>query len=166
MVALLGAALVAAGCGSDEEKPKPSIPAASVQELEVRLDEVQRRFDSGTDENNPGACADLEEDTFPAIQDLLDGLPSSVDPEVKDTLEEGLARLRELTQEGCAGVEPTETETTEETTPLETETTPPETVTTPPETETTPPPTTPQPTTPQQPPGSGGGGTEVPEEGE
>ncbi len=83
----------------------------------MRLDEVQRRFDSGTDENNPGACEDIEEDSFPAIQDLVRDLPDSVDPEVQDTLEDGLARLRELTQEGCSDVEPTETETTEETTP-------------------------------------------------
>jgi hypothetical protein len=164
MVALLGASLLAAGCGSDEEKPEPSIPAASVQEIEVRLDEVQRRFDSGTDENNPGACEDLEEDTFPAIQDLVRGLPDSVDAEVRSTLEDGLARLRELTQEGCSNLEPTDTETTEETTPPETETTPPETVTTPPETETTPPETTPPPTTPQ-PPGDDGG-TPVPGDGE
>ena len=167
LVALLGAASLAAGCGSDEEKPEPSIPAASAQELERYLDEVQRRFDSGTDENNPGACEDIEEQSFPEIQRIVEGLPSDVDSEVRSTLEDGLARLRELTQEGCAGVEPTDTETTEETTPRETVTTPPETETTPPETETTPPETTPQqPTAPEQDPGSGGGGTQVPEEGD
>ena len=168
IAALLGASLLAAGCGSDEEKPEPSIPAASVEELERYLDEAQRRFDSGTEENNPGACADIEDDTFPNIQRVMDDLPSSVDPEVRDTLEDGLARLRELTQEGCSGVEPTETETTEEPPPPETVTTPPETETTPPETETTPSDEVP----PGQqkkdenndggtPPGQGGGGTPV-----
>ena len=143
----------------------PSIPAANAEAIEVRLDEVQRRYEEGTENDNPGACEDIIDDSFPAIQQQIDNLPSSVDKEVRDTLVAGLAHLVDLVQDGCSNVEPTETETTEETTPAETVTTPPETETTPRETETTPPQTTPrQPTTPQQEPGSGGGGTQVPED--
>jgi PBP1b-binding outer membrane lipoprotein LpoB len=164
LAALLGAAALMAGCGSDEEEPEPSIPAASAEAIEVRLDEVQRRYQEGTENDNPGACEDIADDSFPAIQDQIDNLPSSVDKEVRDTLVAGLAHLVDLVESGCADVEQTDTETTEETTPTETVTTPPETETTPPETETTPPETTPQqPTTPQQDPGGGGGGTQVPE---
>ena len=89
-----------------------------------------------------GACNDIESDSFRSISQTVAGLPSDVDPDVRDALEASLDRLRQLTEEGCTDVEPAETDTTpEETIPEETvtetvpeETTPPETDTPPQET--------------------------------
>jgi hypothetical protein len=156
---LVGAAWLAASCGSDEE-PAPSIPASSAQELDARLSEVQRRFDVGG-----GACADITNDSQPAVESILTSLPSSVDGDVRSALEESFDRLFELTAEQCKDDEQSTTpETTPETTPTETtptETTPTETTpteTTP--TETTPTETIPTETLPTLPPddqGDGGG---------
>jgi hypothetical protein len=150
---LIVAALLGAGCGSDEET-KPSIPQQSAQDLDSRLDEVQRRFDAGG-----GACDDIVNDSQPAVESILASMPASVDPDVRDALNESFDRLFELTAEQCEGDQqtttPTETETvttetsTTETTATETETTPTETV----PTETTP--TETIPTTPED--GGGGG---------
>jgi len=154
---LVLAALVAAGCGADEET-KPSIPADSAQSLEARLAEVQRRFDVGG-----GACTDITDDSQPAVESILASLPSSVDADVRSAVTESFDRLFELTSEQCddeeeetttpteTQTEPTETETTETTETQPTETTP---------TETTPTETTPTETTPTTPPDSGdtGGG--------
>jgi hypothetical protein len=145
---LVLAAAAAAGCGADEET-KPSIPADSAQALEARLSEVQRRFDVGG-----GACADITNDSQPAVESILASLPSSVDADVRSALNQSFDRLFELSAEQCDDEEetttPTETETeTTETTP--TETTPTETTETTP-TETTPTETTPTETTPTVPP--------------
>jgi hypothetical protein len=153
---LVAAAWAAVGCGSDEA-PAPSIPASSAQELEARLAEVQRRFDVGG-----GACADITNDSQPAVESILSSLPSSVDGDVRSALEESFDRLFELTAEQCKDEEqPTTTETVPET---DTETTPTETTpteTTPTETtptETTPTETTPTETTPTSPEGDQGNG--------
>jgi hypothetical protein len=159
---LLLAAGLAAGCGADEES-KRSIPAATAQELETRLDEVERRFDVGG-----GACADIENDSRPAVETILASLPPSVDRDERNALVESFDRLFELTAAQCDEEESsttptptTETETTETETTETTETTDTtDTTTTPTETETTdtvPPPTT-TPTTPDDG-GTGGGGT-------
>ena len=171
LLLIAGAAVLLAGCGSDDEEPGPGIPADDVAAIDERLDEIQRRFDA----QNAGACEDIDDDSFKAIQATISGLPSDTDPEIQKTLEEGLGRLQELTTEGCADVKPAETET--ETVPEETipeETVPEETVTetVPPETQ---PETTPERTTPGQ--GQGGGqgqgqgqggegGAQAPEEGD
>jgi hypothetical protein len=157
-------ALAATGCGSDEEGE--GIPPEAVQTLEGQLGSIERRVDAG-------ACQDVTEgdDTdVDKVEQTINGLPSDVDPDVRDALEQSFQRLFQLVQEECR---PTETET-------ETETTPPETV--PPETtptETTPPETTPTQTE-EEPPGqqkpkkpkdggqgndgsNGGGGQQAPE---
>ena len=112
-VLLLLAATLAAGCGADEET-KPSIPADLAQALEARLDEVQRRFDVGG-----GACADITDDSQPAVESILASLPPSVDRDVRSAVDESFNRLFELTAEQCDDEEqtttPTETETTETT---------------------------------------------------
>ena len=164
-MAVAGAAALLAGCGGDDEPEGKGLPADAVAAIEQRLDEIQRRFDDATQNDNVGACNDIDSDSFRAIAQTVSGLPSDVDPDVRDALESSLERLQRLTEEGCAGVEPTETETTpEETTPPETvtETVPEETA--PPETETQPQQTTPQDRAPQGggpdgegPPGQGGG---------
>ena len=173
--ALLAAvAIVVAGCGGDDEPEGKGIPPEAVAALENRLDEIQRRFDEATEHGNVGACNDIQSDSFKAVAATVSQLPEDVDPEIRDALEAGLQRLQELTEEGCAGVEPPETDTTP------TETAPPET--TPEETETdeAPPETTPSKEPPGQqkkdknkgggatpPDGSGGGlPAPLPEEGD
>ena len=131
------ACLLAAGCGSDEEGDP--IPANIAGQLQTRLDEVQRRFDFGN-----GACVDIQNDSLPAVEDLLASIPENVDADVRQALTEGFERLFVLTDEQC---EQTQTQTETETEPAPapepepvptdttTETIPPET------TETAPPPT-------------------------
>jgi hypothetical protein len=142
----LGACLAAAGCGSDDEGGK-GIPAATARALEAQLQGVQDRLDNGS----VGACEDIL--TGPrgpnraAVQQLLDGLPNDVDPDVRDALEQSFDNLWSLVESECQNLtpdQPAQTETT--TTPPET--TPTETLT---ETvPTTPTDSTTQPTTPDQ----------------
>jgi hypothetical protein len=157
----LGACLAAAGCGSDDEGGKP-IPADTAAALETQLDGVQARLDNGTE----GACKDILEGTRgpnrDAVQQLLDGLPSDVDPDVRDALEQSFDNLWSLVESKCEDLqadEPTQTQTQPE---PETETTevPTETVeTTPPETDTE---TNPE-EAPLPPEGDGENGGSVPE---
>jgi hypothetical protein len=136
----LGACVAAAGCGSDDEGGK-RIPAATAAALQAQLNGVQARLDNGT----PGACKDILEGTRgpnrDAVEQLLDGLPNDVDPDVRDALSESFDNLWSLVESKCEDLKPdepaqTETTTQPETTP--TETTPTETTeTTPPPTETT-----------------------------
>ena len=141
-LAALGACavlLAAPGCGSsDEPEEGEPLPASAVSALERRLDEVQRRYEDGTNNNNRGACEDIENDSYKAIDATVRDLPQDVDPDVREALEASLARLKDLTSEGCANIEEA---------PVETETAPPDPVVPPPEpepepqpTETTPPP--------------------------
>ena len=136
LAALMAGALLAipAGCGSSEEEGEP-LPRDAVAAIDARLDEVQRRYDEGTGNDNRGACEDIEEDSYKAIEDTVDNLPEDVDEDIRDALEASLARLQELTREGCSNIEekqkpepettPTETvpeETVTETVPAETDT--------------------------------------------
>jgi hypothetical protein len=144
-VALALAAGLAAGCGSDDEPEGTPIPRQAAADLESRLAEVERRMDAGG-----GACADIQNDTEPAVDSIVSSLPSDVDADVRDALQESFDRLFQLTEQECdeqAGQEPEpepepvpppDTETEETVTvppPEETETVPP-----PEETETVPPP--------------------------
>ena len=169
LAAVAAAAALLAGCGSDDDERGPGIPPDAVSAIEQRLDEIQRRFDDATENDNVGACNDIESDSFRSISQTVSGLPSDVDPDVRDALEGSLERLRQLTEEGCAGVEPAETDTTpEETVPQETVTeTVPEETTPPPETEAEPEETGPQGRGPdgEGPPGQGGG-TIPPDDGQ
>jgi outer membrane biosynthesis protein TonB len=132
-----------AGCGGDDEPEGAPIPQQAATDLESRLDEVQRRMDAGG-----GACADIQNDTKPAVDSIVSSLPAGVDADVRDALQESFDRLFQLSEQDCdeqAGQEtepepvpPPETETEETVTvppPEETETVPP-----PEETETVPPP--------------------------
>ena len=70
----------------------------------MRLDEVQRRFEEGTENDNPGACEDIERRLVPRHRgSRSQSLPSSVDQEVRDTLVAGLARLRRPGPGGLLG---------------------------------------------------------------
>jgi hypothetical protein len=160
----LGACLAAAGCGSDDEGGKP-IPADTAAALESQLDGVQARLDNGSE----GACKDILEGSRgpnrDAVQQLLDGLPDDVDPDVRDALEESFDNLWSLVESRCADLqadEPTQTQTQPE---PETDTTEVPTETT----ETTPPAETETETNPEEAPlppeGDGENGGTVPEDG-
>ena len=174
LAACAALALAVAGCGSSDEPEGAKLPPSSVAQLNQRLDEIQRRFDDARDNHNPGACEDIQTDSFAEVKRLLDALPEDVDGELREATVNSFARLQQLTEEGCQDIQPTETET--ETTPTETaphETVPPETT----PAETTPPETTPRETTPERttppdeqggnggtdPDGTGGGGVQAPE---
>ena len=138
------ALFLATGCGSSDDEPEGEpIPADIAAAIEKRLDEVQRRYNDGVEDGNAGACQDIEDDSYTAIDASVDGLPQDVDPDVREALEASLARLKELTSEGCADVK-------EE--PVETETQPPQQPVTPPPVPEQPPPeqTETQPTTPEE----------------
>jgi hypothetical protein len=129
----LAACLVAAGCGSDDEGE--GIPAESAQQLQDRLDEIQRRFEFGG-----GACADIQNDSLPAVEDLINSLPEDVDADVRQALTDGFQRLFVLTDDQCEEPQTeTEPETVTEPPPPPPETT--ETIPPPETTETIPPPT-------------------------
>lgn len=132
-IALAGAAVaLPAGCGGSDEPEGKGLPQATASELERRLDEIERRYRAAVDNGNAGACDDIQSDSIPAVNELVDGLPQDVDPDVRQAAEESFTRLEELTRSDCSGLEPTKTE--------------PETVPTPTETE---PETTPEETTPE-----------------
>jgi hypothetical protein len=130
----LGACLAAAGCGSDDEKGDP-IPADQVAALQGRLDETENRLANGS----IGACQDILDDTMPEVGNILQTLPSSVDPDVRDALEQSFDNLWSMVESECQDRKPdepaqTETQTQPETTTTETQTE--TTETTPPETDT------------------------------
>jgi hypothetical protein len=165
LVALLGAAVAIAGCGGDEEGEP--IPAQTAQALQAELDGVQARIDNGS----AGACNDILEGergpNLERVQQLLDGLPDDVDPDVRSALEDSFNRLWELVQEDCdekAQEEESQQEEPEpapEPTPTETETAPEPTPT---ETEEEPVPTDPE-EVPLPPDGDGDNGGGVPGDG-
>jgi hypothetical protein len=157
---LVLAACVTAGCGADEET-KPSIPAAASTDLQSRLSEVERRMAAGG-----GACTDIVKDTEPAVHSILAALPSSVDPDVRDALQESFDHLFDLTSQQCDKTKGQQTDTQTDTnttptdtntTPTDTNTTPTDTNTTPTETNTTPTDTQPTDTAPPEQPGNSGG---------
>jgi hypothetical protein len=154
LAACLGLAalpLAVAGCGDK----KPGIPRSDASALISLLKQAQMESD------NPQRCDEL----LVTIQDIaakVRDLPSSTDPDVRDSLSNGVRNLAESARAQCDATQTTTTTTpttptTETVPPPTTETTPPPTTETtpPPTTETTPPPTTPPvPTTP----GTGGTG--------
>jgi hypothetical protein len=116
-LALLAAlALFGAGCGKDSEKGKP-IPSANVAELQKQLDAIQKRFDHGD-----GACADITNDSEPAVSQVLDQIPASVDRKVRDSLRQSFDHLFQLTADQCDTTPTDTTNTQTNTTPTETQT--------------------------------------------
>jgi hypothetical protein len=151
---LVAAAALAAGCGSDNE-PKPSIPAASTTELLRQLGSIENRFKFGD-----GACNDISENQQ-IVNDQIAGLPSSVDSDVRNALQDSFDHLFDLTSSQCDDKKGQETDTTTETTQTQTQTTETQTETSTTETaptDTTPTDTSPTDTTPTPPPDDGGGG--------
>lgn len=146
LAVLATAATVAtAGCGGSEEPKGSKLPGSSVSELSQRLNEIQRRYDFAKENDNPGACDDIQRDSFKAVRRTIDSLPQDVDRKLRDAVTQSFANLQQLTEDGCKDVS-SKTET--DTTPTETAPAPaPPPVPTPPETtptETAPPTTAPQ----------------------
>lgn len=163
LLLVLGACLAVAGCGSDNQGGK-LIPAAQAAQLQHELDIVQARLDNGS----PGACKDIldaQDANDEGVARIVDSLPSNVDPDVRDALQQSFDNLWNLVDSRCQNLTPNEPAQTETTTQPETTTT---TETTPPATETTPPPTDTT-TSPDQAPlpndGNGNGGGSVPPTG-
>jgi hypothetical protein len=141
-------AVVAPGCGGGDEKTIPRENAARLVEL---LQEAQI---AGGDQDRCDTLLRL----VPRIQSEVADLPSSVDDDTRQTLEDGVDNLGQNARSECSQTD-TETTETETTPPTTTETVPPTT------TETVPPPTTteeepPPTTTEEEPPPP----TEPPEE--
>ena len=158
-------ALALGACGSSDDPEGDPLPSDAVAELETRLDEIERRYQDAVDNGNVGACDDIGIDSMPAIDQVIAGLPDSVDPELRTALDRSFARLQELTEAECAGVEPVETAPEPTPEPPPEETIPEETI---PE-ETVPLETTPEELPPPEEKGQGkdkakdqGGGVEVP----
>ena len=159
-IGLLALALVAAGCGGDDEGEP--IPATSAASLQAQLDGVQGRLDNGT----AGACKDILEGprgpNLDQVNQIIDSLPDDVDADVRSALQESFDNLWDRVQDKCDEL----SEAQQQQQPTETETTPPETT----PTETTPPETTPTETTPPAeeelpPDGNGNGNGGVPGNG-
>ena len=161
LLGVLGAcsALALAGCGSPSEEPEGDpLPADAVAQLEIRLDEIERRYQDAVDNGNAGACKDIGSNSIPAVQKIVAGLPDSVDAELRSAVKASFVRLGELAESECADIEPEETvpEAPIPEEPIPEETIPEETV---PE-ETVPEETVPEETIPEEilPPDDGGGG--------
>lgn len=169
LLALLGACLAVAGCGSDDEGE--AIPQESAATLEAQLANVQARIDDGS----LGACEDVrgsaDSSNTQAVEQVLNGLPGDVDQDLRDALAQGFDRLFELVDQRCqelskaADGSDTPTETSEPApdpiiTETETETAPPPDTNTTPETTKEPPPTdtVEPPPAPEEPPAEGEGG--------
>lgn len=149
-------ALVSCG-GSDEGL----LPGETASEIVANLDSVEQLAASGDCSSASSAAA--------TVHAQIDSLGSDVDPQLREALVKGAARLESVTADPASCVETTTettTTTTEPTTTEETETETTDTETTDTETtptETTAPTTTTTPTTPTEPPtggtpGSGGTG--------
>jgi hypothetical protein len=144
---ILAAALALAGCGGSSG-PDPSIPQGSAQTLLAKIAEIRANVDVGS-------CLVASDKTDDLLADIAD-LPSSVNNDVKEALDNGANNLKLLLADPskCEGrsqtttqettTTPTQTEETTtqrtrtETTPTQTETTPTQTQTTPTQTQTTP----------------------------
>ena len=117
IVALAAGVAVAVGlvsCGSRDEKGL--LPGSNAQQILDNLDQVQADAAAGD-------CSGAAEEVA-AVQNQIDDLPASVDPELRSRLEQGAQRLEDLVNEPDACVTTTDTEeTTESTTEPTTEST-------------------------------------------
>jgi hypothetical protein len=140
LLAPILAALALAGCGNSG--PDPSIPAGDAQTLLAKIAEIRANVDVGS-------CVVAGDKTDDLLADIAD-LPSSVNNDVKEALDNGANNLKILLNDPskCAGrtttsetttstpstTEPTTTQRTQsttKTTPTQTQTTPTQTQTTP-----------------------------------
>ncbi len=95
-------AALAIGCG-DDSREEGGVPRDEARALLDSLDQADQQFNKD--------CGELEESTVPAIQEQVQELPTTVDPELRRALDESVAELPELARD-CEEPEP-------ETTPIE-----------------------------------------------
>jgi TolA-binding protein len=110
---LAASAAVAAGCGGDSG-PDPSIDNADATTLVTKLEEIS----ANVDVDSPCVAEDRTGDLISDIQ----ALPSSVDADVRQALDDGANNLQDLLSSECEERTATETTTTEPTTTEETTT--------------------------------------------
>jgi hypothetical protein len=111
--AIATAALVAlplAGCGKD----KPKIPRSDARALVAVLDTVKRQTDAH-------ACTAVQR-TLASLDRRVQALPSRTDADIRSSLRDGIANLRELVLSDCSQVKQKPDTTTEETTTSEPDT--------------------------------------------
>ena len=155
-IVALAASLAIAGCGGDNES-EGDLPAEDAATLLGQLEEVQANIDVGS-------CFVAADEADLLIADIQE-LPSDVDGDLRQALENGAEQLRVLLEDPDQCERPTTTtETTTEETTTEETTTEEDTTTRETETEPTTPTTPTQPTTPTTP-GSGGVGPGSPGQG-
>jgi septal ring factor EnvC (AmiA/AmiB activator) len=111
-VAVLAAALSLGACGKDEGDP---IPAGQAQALIRGLDTAQRQADNG-------ACSTLLNTTIPALEKRAQRLKSTVGSDVRTTIQDGVAQLRQLATDQCTAKQQQQQPTTSDTTTSETTT--------------------------------------------
>jgi hypothetical protein len=152
---ILAAVLAASGCGGSSG-PDPSISGGDAQTLLAKIAEIRANVDVGS-------CVVAGEKTDDLLADIAD-LPSSVNNDVKEALDNGANNLKILLNDPskCEGRSQTTTSETTTSTPSTTERTTTErtqstTKTTPTQTETTPTQTQTTPTQTQTTPGASGG---------
>jgi hypothetical protein len=152
---ILAAVLAVSGCGGSSG-PDPSISTGDAQTLLAKIAEIRANVDVGS-------CVVAGDKTDDLLADIAD-LPSSVDNDVKEALDNGANNLKILLNDPskCEGRSETTTSETTTSTPSTTERTTTErtqstTKTTPTQTETTPTQTQTTPTQPQTTPGASGG---------
>lgn len=104
-------ALPVAGCGED----KKQIPRGDARRLEAVLKTVQRQTDAKS-------CRAVEQ-TQASLERRVEALPSGVDGDVRSSLRDGVAHLRELVAGECTQAKKPKTESTETTTTEPTTTT-------------------------------------------
>jgi hypothetical protein len=116
-LAIAAAGFAVAGCGKDEGDP---IPQTQADSLVRSIEQVRRQSDAGS-------CGTLLRTTLPALEKKAQDLDPSVGSDVKNTITDGIAHLRDLATDQCTNEQ--QQPTTSDTTPSETssETTPSET---------------------------------------
>jgi hypothetical protein len=140
------AALPLIGCGDTP----PGLSKKDAAELIRLLHKAQAASD------NPEQQCDTLLAAVAKLNERVAALPSKVDKDVRDSLQNGIKNLSDQSNSLCSQQKTPTTTTTTPTTTVPT-TPPPTTPTLPPQTHTTPPPTTPPPTTPPPTtPGNGG----------
>ncbi|HEY6771297.1 MAG TPA: hypothetical protein VI035_02485 [Solirubrobacterales bacterium] len=152
---ILAAVLAVTGCGGSSG-PDPSISAGDAQTLLGKIAEIKANVDVGS-------CVVAGDKTDDLLADIAD-LPSSVNNDVKESLDNGANNLKILLNDPSKCEGRSETTTAETTTTPDTTTEPTTTrqrteptTTTPTQTQTTPTQTQTTPTQPQTTPGASGG---------
>jgi hypothetical protein len=89
-VAVAALALPLAGCGKD----KPKIPRADARSLVALLGTAERQSDAH-------ACVTVTS-TISSLQTRVAALPAKTDPDIRASLRDGIAHLRELVAAECS----------------------------------------------------------------